>query len=253
MRMLPRLARENYPDAYARFKEDPTFDEDQLLKYFGKSTAFPATGFPRVTREELMKLREKLIWMMNPPPDASEFVALNVELDEKQKIDFIFGLWLSEISPEYPRADLGDPHVWDFITLILLPDYASRRFPVTAPQGRFRGGDRRHVFQRIWHRHVVFGKDFMLQKAFRLGEDTFGAILERKVMRLRPHLALMVAEKILAFSNNPEASVRNYTRGLTRQLRLMSGLIDIDDDNRELLKEIVEACHDRVISSSNKP
>lgn len=107
-------------------------------------------------------------------------------------------------------ADAASEGVWSFLSLVLLPDVAVRRFP-DRHRDRLLGGPRNALRRPWWHRYVL-GE--LLDVAERpLGEDELVGLLERTKLARRRELVRMLALRILAY---PGADRSAYARQLIR-------------------------------------
>lgn len=201
------------------------FKPEKFEEALSAADAFPATGGRRTSENELLDLREECL-------KAVEFSEGSSVLSTSQ-----FDLRLGRVL--YKRSigstgEFGNARVWDFLTLILLPDIASARFPGTTSNlgARFTGGNRRHVLQRLWRRWKVFG-DAIVENG-QLTEDDYVALLERRITSERPAVAAKAAAAILG-SKRTGTNRREFTRVLMRQLVQMSGIVEIGDDDPEHL------------------
>lgn len=206
------------------------FDTQKFEEAVSAADAFPATGGRRTTENELIELREECL-------EAVAFSEGSSSLTTSQ-FDLQLGrvLYTRSIGSE---GEFGNARVWDFLTLILLPDIASTRFPGTTSNlgARFTGGNRRHVLQRLWRRWKVFG--FEVVESGRLTEDDYVALLERRLTSERPAVAAKAAEAILG-SNRTGTNRREYARVLMRQLIQISGIVEIGDDDPEHIEALMQ-------------
>lgn len=84
--------------------------------------AFPATGGRQVDPTELLALRERCL-------HAAESAETQDRTRFAQSFDIRIGRILYEFGME-SVSDMGHPRVWDFLTLVLLPDIAIKRVSV---------------------------------------------------------------------------------------------------------------------------
>lgn len=205
------------------------FSPEKFEEALSAADSFPATGGRRTTENDLLELRGECL-------NAVEFSEGSSSLATSQ-----FDLQLGRVL--YKRSvgstgEFGNARVWDFLTLVLLPDITSARFPGTTSNlgARFTGGNRRHVLQRLWRRWRVFGEQIVVSG--RLTEDDYVALLERRLTSERPAVAAKAAETILR-SKRTGTNRREYTRVLMRQLVQISGIVEIGDDDPEHLEALM--------------
>ncbi|WP_198392398.1 hypothetical protein [Brevibacterium yomogidense] len=166
--------------------------------------------------------------------------ALGRSLSNEACTDQAFDLRVGRIlfnESQGSEGEFGSAQVWDFLTLIVLPDLALERFPPSGRGGvaRLTGGNRRHVFQRLWRRWNVFGEDIV--EAQELTEDDYVALLERRLTGQNRALATKTVAEIRRTSRTGQ-SRRDFTRVFMRQLVQMSGLVEIGDEDPEHLKAL---------------
>ncbi|WP_144589515.1 hypothetical protein [Brevibacterium casei] len=207
--------------------------------------AFPATGGRQVDPTELLALRERCL-------HAAESAETQDRTRFAQSFDIRIGRILYEFGME-SVSDMGHPRVWDFLTLVLLPDIAIKRVSVgktveeiaqTSSASRLTGGDRRHVLQRLWRRWKVFGPELVERQG--LTEDDYVALLERRLTLGQSRVAMTAAETILGSSFTGSAR-REYTRILMRNLIALSGVIHIGDDDPQHLEEVFKHLHEQTL------
>lgn len=142
---------------------------------------------------ELGKLRDELI-------EIAQGVGFpNTALSDKDKSKF------DSLSAKvlYDRLNLllveaAADEVWNFFTMVVLPDLAKWRFPNTRnalTYERWLGTDR-NVFRKLWWREATLGWEL----SSRLGEDQVVAIMERPRLSGNPDLARAMAGAFLRVS-----------------------------------------------------
>lgn len=220
------------------------FDEAALEEALQDTHAFPSTGGARITSTELLDLRQLLL-QASARADGTE------TSDPDAAFDLEIGRAFDQAGRD-AQGDFGDPRVWDFLTLVLGPDLAARRLgPLIGSRKedmsvakRITGGDRRHIFQKLWKRWRVFGPDIV--ESGRLTEDDYVATLERRITLERGRLARSVAEAIIG-SGYTGNSRRAYARAFMRNLQQVSGLVLIPDDDADFVKTIVTHVHQQTL------
>lgn len=245
---FPRLDSGRADEARRRFVrrdiEVIEFDEVALDEALQDSRAFPPTGGARITSSGLLHLRQRLM-------TASAPTGTGASPELYASFDLVIGRELDHAGRD-THGDFGDPRVWDFLTLVLVPDLAARRLgTMVAPQNentsvlkRLTGGDRRHVFQKLWKRWRVFGAEIV--ESGRLTEDDYVATLERRITLERGQLARCVANAIIG-SGYAGSSRRLYTRVFMRNLQQVSGLVQIPDDDANYVRAIVDNVHEQTV------
>lgn len=242
VRLLPRLSPARAAELRAQVvaaRVVPSFDESLLESEFYGLDAFPATGGTRVTLEELLDIRRLCVEAIADAEDGPES-------------DLRLGRVLHEKSGR-STGELGNPAVWDFLTLVLLPDVAVARFGTSSKDlaSRLTGGNRRHVFQRLWRRWNVLGPTAIESRFFT--DDEYQAVLERRITSEMKSLALGVFEEVRRASADDGFGRREYTRLYMKQLIQTTGIVDIsenDGDHLAAVLDYVAATTKKIISGS---
>src|SRR5690625_2323728 len=183
MILLPRLSTEKSTqrlDILSSGSDKETiFSESLAREFFHDDKAFPVTGGNPIDFDTLLEFHRESHSIFASLPHKGQ------TNDFSSAFDLAFGQLLFQAFPD-STSELGVPEVWDYLTLLLLPDFAQARFPATDRGAKFRyqGGHRRHVFQRLWKRWKVLGGEIVLSG--QLTEDDYQAILERKFFLERP-------------------------------------------------------------------
>lgn len=226
------------------------FDSNLFESELSESDAFPATGGRPATEGELLSIRESCL----------NAAARAADTADDGKAAALFDLFVGEVLFDVGRSirgEMGNPKVWDFITLVLMPDLAARRIamgnvedvprkPSTAStKKRLTGGDRRHVLQRLWRRWQVFGKE--LVEGRRLTEDDYVAMLERRLTLEQGAVARRAAKTIISSGYSGSAR-REYTRILMRNLVQLSGIVHVGEDDLEHLDHVFAYLHEQTTS-----
>ena len=238
-RTLPRL---DFKDAnrirhgILSKKRSPAFDYSLFEECLLNPKAFPATGAVRIQENELLAFREKCILAVDKAKESNA--------DFNSAFDVAIGRQIEALG-KVAGSEFGIPSVWDFLTLVLLPDLAVQRFTLSTDdetekrsvRSRLSGGDRRHVLQRLWKRRVVFGAQIVDLRM--LTEDDYGSLLERRLTHEHHQLARKVSMKIIN-SGYQGTARRDYTRSLVRTLVQMSGVVHFSDVDLDHLDDAVE-------------
>lgn len=232
-RLYPRLPAERASILRKRLLDSPiqaTFDPALLEELVADSKAFPPTGGTALTVSDLLRFRDHC--------KESLTSALSLGSWSPSQFDLEMGRALYEQSSGSP-GEFGNAQVWDFLTLVLLPDLAMTRFPMDAKgaASRLIGGNRRHVFQRLWRRWQVFGRE-VVESEF-LTEDDYGALLERHLTSQMREVAQRSARAIYTSGRSGSAR-REFTRVFMRQLVQTSGLVSISNDDPDHLDALFE-------------
>lgn len=149
-------------------------------------------------------------------------------------------------------ARAGDPGVWAFLSLVVVPDVAVWRYP-ERHSDRMMGGHR-NVLQRLWLRAEILGAGPSDPPA-RLGEDQLVAILERPdALGRERRVARAFAWAVLTRVDDVRASmqlVRDAAKRATRLSAWMAlGAFD-DDQLGGLMERVVTDALAALQTSSN--
>ena len=230
------------------FDSGVEFKDADFESVLNRPRAFPPTGGVRIGEAELRDLRQACIESLDQPTSSSGLSATS-------SFDIAIGKVLFQAGKD-SIGEFGDPYVWDFLTLILLPDLAARRMSMgSASTARGRsflervtGGARRHVFQRLWKRWLIFGHEIV--EGGNLTEDDYGVTIERLITN-RPRLARAVAEAIIG-SKYVGTERRTYSRNFMLKLQLISGLVQIPEDDEAHLRDVIDAIHQQTVESIDR-
>lgn len=244
--MLIRLPRLNAKAASEKRKafiagETEFIPADFADALSNSDASFPTTAGRPIEFKKLEELRQSCL------------AAVESAEGDSTTLDVLLGAEIYRFGHNY-QGDLGNPQVWDFLTLILLPDVAARRFsPRETNVNRFIGGHRRHVLQRLWRRWIVLGPTDV--RSQRLREDDYGLLLERRMTSEKPKLAQMTAQKIIN-SGFTEDARRRYARIFIKRLQQISGVVVLDENDSEnleaVLHEIDEQVRDEVVFAQDE-
>lgn len=140
-----------------------------------------ATALQKVNVTELEKLRSSMLEIATrhgyPEPPTT---------NQAREFDYATA-HLLDTSLELIPAEAANTEVWNFLTLVLLPDVAMWRYPNTDDNPHFERwiGTPRNVFRKLWWREAVLGRDLNIQ----VGEDESVAIMERPNLAANPSVA----------------------------------------------------------------
>lgn len=236
-RLLPRLDLSSANKARRALMDQTdelVFEPADLDAALSRPGVFPPTGGSPSTVDDLLVLRQTCLDAVERVEESSPSFG--------NDFDLALGRVLFDAS-QGRVGEFGDAAVWDFLTLVLLPDLVLPRIthvgrPSAASfKARLTGGNRRHVLQRLWRRWAVFGAEIVESQG--LTEDDHVALLERDITSQRPVLARLVAERIVR-SEFEAGERRLYTRNFMRRLQAASGFLVFTDERESVLVAIVE-------------
>ena len=137
-------------------------------------------------------------------------------------------------------AEAADRGVWNFLTLILLPDIAKWRYPNPNKDPRYNRwlGDARNVFRKLWWRQVVLGTELNSV----LGEDEAVAIMERTTLAGQAPLARAMARAAITVAQEyPDLARSEFARLGAVLVRAQNPLYDFSCLNEtELNNHVLE-------------
>lgn len=221
------------------------FRPELLSEMLARPRVFPPTGGVQADEADLLELREQCLEAVGAARASADPVAT-------------WDLEMGRVLYDYARGrpgEFGSPDVWDFLTLVLLPDVVAFRLELSPSSSkgpsrssrtaRLTGGNRRHVLQRLWRRWHVFGSELVLSR--RLLEDDYVALLERGVTSDRPALARAVGEHVVNLQMS-SGERRSYTRLFMRRLVVASGFIVVPAEAGSQVTAMIEHLHSETMA-----
>lgn len=143
---------------------------------------------------------------------------------------------------EIPLTEAAEQTVWNFITLVTLPDVAAWRYPNTGKKVNFERwlGSERNVFRKLWWREAILGHELN----HLLGEDEAVSIMERPQLSGNPSLARAMAKSIVhAGEKYPSVARSELARAGALLLRQQYPLIAFDLYEESELDELVNSIY----------
>jgi hypothetical protein len=132
-------------------------------------------------------------------------------------------------------ADAASDEVWNFLTMVVLPDVGVWRFPDRAENRML--GRSRNVLRRLWWRGEVVGAD-VIDRRNGLGEDELVNIMERPTLAADRRLARRMAEAILEASGEA-VSRSELMRDFAKRMLRAQGAFCLDVLPEDELDKIV--------------
>ena len=144
-------------------------------------------------------------------------------------------------------AEAGVEEVWNFLSLVLLPDIAVWRYRNESLDPEYPRwlGKPRNVLRKAWWRSYVIGSELNLE----LGEDEGVAIMERPTFGMNPELARLVASAHIETSSKVNYPKSELLRRLMVQLGKIASFVDIDCLDVSSKKALIEESYDHVIKN----
>lgn len=157
--------------------------------------------------------------------------------NQKRKFDQEMASLLST-NLELIPAEAANDGIWNFLTLVLLPDLAKWRYPNPAgavDYNRWLGGQR-NVFRKLWWREVTLGQELNSQ----IGEDEAVGIMERPLLGGQALVARAMVRALLTvekeFTDQPRSELM---RAGAVNLRRYAPFISFEFYTEEQIDEFV--------------
>ncbi|WBU38031.1 hypothetical protein [Homoserinibacter sp. YIM 151385] len=197
---------------------------------------FPAEGNP-VSGARLRELRNHVL-------ESIASLRSGTRADELRELDASAGRALNSWFEVEGRGQAAHPDIWPYLTIMVLPDVAVRRFPPDRDgllaRARFAAG-RRNVFHRLYLRSWVLGP-LLDEPDLPIFEDDLVGLIDRN-LSADHQLARLVSEQIFAVGRraNRRDVVREGFKALQFELRVTDLGALSDADLRALLAETFQA------------
>lgn len=164
------------------------------------------------------------------------------------------GRLLDEVIHPIP-ADAGHDGVWAYTTLCLVPDLIHQRWPAEdglLAKDRWIGGQvgrDRNYAKSAWRRWTILG-ELTFEGDPLLGEDEYGALLERSSLARNRELVVAAARRVLAYDGDDRSY---YVRALMKRITWSTGARLLDALSRDELERLVEEAASAVAVSQEGP
>lgn len=148
-----------------------------------------ATAAVTVSEEQLQELRQRV----KDVADDLQFPR-DLSRDSARELDQRISTILFQNLDLVP-AEAANKEVWNFLTLVVLPDIAKWRFPNEGKKpdyDRWLGGHR-NVIRKLWWREAVLGHDLNSK----IGEDEAVGIMERPMLSGQASIARAMVKALL--------------------------------------------------------
>ena len=206
----------------------------------------PAVGRPIISSDYLKDLRRGVKEIAREYGYPFRSVQKSRKLSE---FDAPLGNFLFEFLKITP-AEAGVAEVWNFLTLVLLPDSAAWRYPNTDDTIDFDRwlGKRRNVLRKAWWRAYCLGPELNLG----IGEDESVALMERPTFGLNPKLAKIIISTHLQRSVESSVARTTLLRAAMVQLGRLVAIMNIDCLSSEEQQAVVDLAFDIALDSFKK-
>ncbi|WP_295803310.1 DUF6339 family protein [uncultured Corynebacterium sp.] len=199
---------------------------------------YDAKATERASDAQLAQLRDKLMNLAVQAGFPEPLARGKVRDFDQPASDILF----SEI--DLLPSEAANQEIWNFLTLILLPDIAAWRYPNSQKKPDFERwlGTDRNVFRKLWWREVTLGKKHNTL----VGEDEAVGIMERPSLSSNPNVARAIVTAFdSVYKDFPDLGRTGVMRAVMVSVRRLLPLIDFEfyseDELAEFLKEVAYA------------
>jgi len=186
-------------------------------------TRFNGYGGVPVSVGRLRELHRSLKQVLDSVPEHGR--------DADRKFDAVAGRFLVDWFATDGRNQASNPEIWPYLTILVLPDLAVRRFGPDStgrlPKDRYLSG-RRNIFYRAYLRSWILG-DLLSDPELPLYEDDLVGLVDRN-LSADHRVARIIADQIRSLSGkeNRREIVRNGLKAIQYELRV-TDLSSLDD------------------------
>lgn len=187
-------------------------------------TSFNGFGGAPVNVSRLREMHRSLKQVLDAVPETGR--------DADRRFDAAAGRFLVDWFENDGRGQASNPEIWPYLTILVLPDLAVRRFGPDSsgklPKDRYLSG-RRNIFYRAYLRSWILG-DLLSDPDLPLYEDDLVGLVDRN-LSADHRVARIIAEQIksLAGNENRREMVRGGLKAIQYELRV-TDLSSLDDD-----------------------
>ena len=198
---------------------------------------FPTTDGTPVLVSRLLDLRARVLSALKGIGETTR--------SSDRRFDQIVGIVLDRWFEEEGRAIASHPEVWPYLTIVVLPDLATRRFAPRAdgklPPERFLA-DRRNVFYRAYLRAWVLGP-LMNDPELDLYEDELVGIVDRS-FSADHRLARRVAENLMNLASD-QSGRRFIARSSLKDIQYELRVTDMASLPQAAMNALVDGIFER--------
>lgn len=226
-KIYPQLARHDAVEtlkeleAHLKGGEPPRSLPDGTLD---ARTRFNGYGGAPVSATRLREMHRSLKRVLDTVPESGR--------DADRRFDVAAGRFLVDWFEDEGRNQASNPEIWPYLTILVLPDLAVRRFGPDSsgklPKDRYLSG-RRNIFYRAYLRSWILG-DLLSDPDLPLYEDDLVGLVDRN-LSADHRVARIIAEQIRSLAGHPNRRemVRNGLKAVQYELRV-TDLSSLDDD-----------------------
>lgn len=244
--VYPRLplsfAKKRISEIQSAYESGGMHEVQELVDTDHPQAAPVATGGRAASRAHIANVRSVVTEALKPWQTHD-----TVPRAEVATYDMILGRALHESLQIIP-ADAAHDETWAFLTLVVFPDVAVRRFPDMKNERLL--GTPRNVLRRTWFREEVIG-DLQKRAKRPLGEDELVGLFERSALARNHALVRSLAAAVIKH----EAGNRSdWARELYKQVTFATGprLLDTlsEDELDDLIRNAMRDSDKRLPSTS---
>lgn len=241
-KVLPRYsvvhARERLTEIERRLS-DGAIPAELVDLSFG-AAAPNATGGQAAAIDDLSEWRHLVLERLAPAANLQTKMG-------RDQYGIILGRALEEVIHPGP-SDAAHDGVWSFLALKVFPDIVHARWPMSGRRlpadrwiGKQGGGRDRNFLKLSWRRWKALGTVLEVPEGkVCLGEDEFGALLERSSLARNNSLIRVAAREIIDYAGRGPRM--QFTRELMKLITYQTGPLDLQILSVEDLAEIVHSC-----------
>ncbi|QCV94185.1 DUF6339 family protein [Acidipropionibacterium acidipropionici] len=210
------------------------------------------TGGAAAEHQQVKQWREEIM---------SRLAGLDLSTQEgRQRHGLVLGRSIAEVIGPV-KADAAHDGVWSYLSLRVFPDVVHARWPgersqerVKLPVDRWIGGagnrDRNYL-KLAWRRWMVLG-DIMETASPLLGEDEFGALLERSAVARNKPLVREVAKVILEYGPDQPGGRSKFAREFMKLVCMKTGSLYLDILSEDEIQDFVRGEAAGVVRSKGR-
>jgi len=238
--IYPRLRKADALDELTRL--EATLASGAAPRAFPDGVHHPKAVFPNrdgvpVHVNRLQELRSRVVAALSGLGDSSR--------QSDRRFDQIVGDVLNRWFEDEGRSIASHPDVWPYLTIIVLPDFATRRFG-PRPDGKLPRerylADRRNVFYRAYLRAWVLGP-MLNDPDLELYEDELVGIVDRS-FSADHRLARRVAENLLRLADD-QSSRRHIARSSLKDIQYELRVTDMASLPEAAMNALVDGIFER--------
>lgn len=231
--VYPRLplsfAKKRLAEIESALAKNGLYGVEELASVEHPRAAPVATGGRVADRARIADVRRTVIQALGSWPTKEA-----VPRSQVAAYDLALGRALHE-SLEIVPADAAHDETWNFLTLVVCPDVAVRRFPDMHNERMM--GTPRNALRRTWFREEVIG-DIQRTSDHPLGEDELVGLFERSALARNHTLVRRLAMAVLAYDGTGRSE---WARELYKHLTFTTGPRLLDGLSADQLDELIRS------------